>query len=169
LSLLEFIESFQEMFEGFQARAARVRGLFTSQDLAFAVVTSTDLSALDEGLAFHQRLRQDAMPFGALIVNRVRTSDAATGLHGELAARIRAVAEGAPALALRDDARVAHLVRQVTEANQRYDVLAQVDATRLDQARAALGPDAGKLWPVPLFARDIHDLAGLSEFGDLVG
>ncbi|MEZ4265009.1 MAG: ArsA-related P-loop ATPase [Myxococcota bacterium] len=169
LSLLEFIESFQDMFDGFQQRASRVRGLFTSPELAFAVVTSTDRSALDEGLAFHRRLRADGMPFGALIVNRVRPSDLATGRHGELAERIAAVAAGAPAMALHDTARVARLARRVAEANARYDVLAQVDVQRLDEARAALGEDADHLWPVPLFARDIHDIAGLAEFADLVG
>lgn len=169
LSLLEFIESFQEMFEGFQQRAQRVRGLLSSPDLAFVVVTSTDRSALDEGLAFHQRLRRDGMPFGALIINRVRPADLATGMHDTLRRRIQAVATASPAMALHDVARVSRLARRVAEANERYDVLARMDLQRIDEARIALGPDSEHLWPVPLFPRDIHDIAGLAEFAELVG
>ena len=169
LSLLEFIESFQEMFEGFRKRASRVRGLFSSPDLAFAIVTSTDQVALDEGLAFYDRLREDGMPFGALVVNRVRTGDIATGAHDELVDRFLKVAESAPALELRDRSRISRVARRVAEDNARYDVLTEMVARRIAAARERLGDAGDQLWPVPLFARDIHDIGGLAEFGELLG
>ena len=43
-----------------------------------------------------------------------------------------------------------------------------VDADRLADLGKRLGADADKLWSVPQFERDIHDLQGLAELADVV-
>ncbi|MGM0574490.1 MAG: ArsA family ATPase [Myxococcota bacterium] len=168
LSLLEFIDSFQEMYGGFRKRANRVKDLFGSPDVAFAIITSTDRMAIDEGEAFHRRLVEDDMPFGAFVVNRVREpylpEDAREGLADHL---LEAVDE-VKALEFHDRNHVVALVKRIARACDRYEVLSEVDRDRVAEVREHLGEAADRLWTVPLFDRDIHDLRGLADFADVI-
>ncbi len=168
LNLLDFIESFHDMYAGFKDRAHRVREILRAQDAGFVIVSSTDGAALDEGLYFHDELRAHGMPFGAFLVNRVRTRRFDYGPVDELRAHLRERAVQAPSLKLYDPARTALLAERASRACQDYDRLVRADARRLDDLRETLGEDAAAVCPVPLFDQDIHSLRGLADFGEAV-
>ena len=168
LNLLEFVESFHEMFEGFKDRARRVRAILRSDDVAFAVVTSTDRIALDEGRYLYELLAQGSMPFGAFLVNRVRPSFIPADDRAGLEARLREAARGIGALSLADRQHVDRLCETTARACEHYAVLADVDLERVAALRADLGADAERVHAVPLFEQDIHDLRGLAAFADVV-
>ncbi|HVO17990.1 MAG TPA: ArsA-related P-loop ATPase [Anaeromyxobacter sp.] len=67
----EFLQSFQGMYDGFKARAAAVRALLARPEAGFVLVTSSSPAAVAETLAFHGRLRAEAMPLAGLVVNRL--------------------------------------------------------------------------------------------------
>src|SRR6266536_753767 len=59
------------MYDGFKDRARRVYDLLKHPGTAFVVVATPDQAALREAVSFAGRLADDAMPLGALVVNRI--------------------------------------------------------------------------------------------------
>ncbi len=162
LALLEFIQSFHEMYDGFKERAGRVRTILRSPDVAFIVVTSTEQSSIDEASFFHEQLKRSQMPFGAMVVNRTRQSYLEGTSQAGLAARV------AEAVEPHVDTAAPAVGERAAWAVERYEALAAVDGERTDALRAHLGKTGDSLVPVPLFERDIHDIASLSAFADHV-
>ena len=169
LSLLEFIDSFHEMYDGFQVRARRVKEILRSEDTTFAVVTSTDQAAIDEAVWLYRELVAQEMPVAAMLVNRVRRPflepPAVAGLERRLA---EAAVRAAPALAFIDAETVERLARETARACRDYAVLAQMDQARVAALRDRLDPAGDRVWAIPLFDRDIHDLGGLAAFAAAV-
>jgi len=168
VSLLNFIESFGSMYGGFAARAKRVAEMLRAPSTAFVVVTSTEALALDEAVALHSRLGTQRMPFGALLVNRVRSPYLEGSQIEGLSDRLMSAAEEVPALRLYEARELKRATRRVERACRDYAVLAEVDGERLVALGERLGADAGQIWTVPLFERDIHDLENLAAFADHV-
>lgn len=168
MNLLEFIQSFHDMYDGFKARARRVREILRSPDVAFVIVTSTGAAAISEGTFFYEQLKRSQMPFGALVVNRVRTSFMEDGELDGLAEHLVASARATPELKAYDGYHVSRLLERAAEACADYDTLARVDADRLGELRERFSADAGRVLPVPLFERDIHDIASLARFAEHV-
>ena len=168
LALLDFIEAFSALYDGFTQRADRVSELLRSDELGFAIVSSTDHSSIDECTSLYDTLAAKEMPFGALLVNRVREPYLPGGVPaGAASAHLQTAAaglldEGADAEA------VASLIARVAGACDDYALLADADAARVSALRARLGDDGDRVWTVPLFDRDIHDLAGLAAFANHV-
>lgn len=161
-AIMEFIGSFQEMYDGFRRRAAKVQSLFRSPEVGFLLVSSTEQAALDEVRFFHANLTAHGMPFAAMIVNRVRTRHLKEDALGGLDARLT---EAAAELGLRwpDD----H-THSVVQACRDHHVLARVDEERIARQRAHLSDEGELLYTVPLFAEDIHDVGSLARFAELV-
>lgn len=168
LNLLEFIESFSEMYSGFKDRAQRVRKLLRSDEVGFVVVSSPEQAALDEGLFFYRQLAREGMPFAAMLINRVRRMYLQDHQLDGLAADLKQAISNSQALALYDQSHMRKLADVTAEACADYDILTRVDQRRVRETREALGGDGDKLWPVPLFDRDIHDIRSLAAFGDAV-
>ncbi len=162
LNLLDFIQSFHEMYAGFKARASRVREIFRAPDVAFVVVTSTDTAAIDEAAFFHQRLVASRMPFGAMIVNRVRHPYVRAGELEGLAAAI--IAEAPPT---GDRAALARVASAAEEAARSWAVIAAHDARNLDALTGSVASETPVV-PIPLFDKDIHDIGALARYGELV-
>ncbi|HLA76811.1 MAG TPA: ArsA-related P-loop ATPase [Vicinamibacteria bacterium] len=147
--LSEFFLAFEGMYEGFKERAEKVHALLRSELAGFVLVASPVRFTLDEALYFHRRLRDSAMPFVGLVVNRVhpdptRSQPTDRGPRAQLAADL--------------DARLA----QVLEDQRR---LARAERKSL----ARLEVDAGEpLVLVPELEADVHDLRGLREVGGLM-
>src|SRR6266540_1683421 len=59
------------MYDGLKDRARRVYDLLKHPGTAFVVVATPDQAALREAVFFAGRLADDAMPLGALVVNRI--------------------------------------------------------------------------------------------------
>jgi len=162
LNLLEFIQSFHDMYAGFKQRAARVREILRADDVSFVVVTSTDRAAIDEAVFFHGQLARGRMPTGGVLVNRVRQPFLP---HAE------AVGLGEHVLAVTPPLGDRHAPERVAAAAERaalsWEVLARTDAQRVAELKQSL-PTAAQVVPVPLFARDIHDLETLTRFAEHV-
>jgi hypothetical protein len=153
------------MYAGFKARAQRVKEILRSPDVAFLIVTSTDGAAIDEADYFHEQLKRGGMPFGAVLVNRVRDlhlpAEDIDGLGAHLL-------EVAPKIG--DRAALEHVAAVAEEAVRDWHILSRVDAQRVDEVRSrfSLRGDGARVVPVRLFDRDIHDIGALARYGEIV-
>ncbi len=67
----EFFTAFEEMFEGFRERAARMERLLRSEATATVIVTSPEPHALSEARVLLAAFAAEKIPVGSVIVNRV--------------------------------------------------------------------------------------------------
>ena len=150
--LAEFFNAFGGMAEGFGDRARTVEALLASELATFLLVTSPRAAAIADAAFFHGKLDEAGMPFGAMVVNRVREPVAAA--HGE------AVSKELTALLGES------LARKVARDVADRDRLAARDAANIERMRAELG--GAPLVAVPELPGDVHDLAGLGVVARLL-
>jgi anion-transporting ArsA/GET3 family ATPase len=144
--LADFFNAIGDMSEGFRDRAHEVEALLREDGTTFLLVTSPRAAAIADARFFHGKLDEAGMPFGGLIVNRVREGAAATPgpeLERELTALL--------------DQRLARKVLRDLEDRNR---LAARDAGNIGSMREEMAGDA--LIAVPELAGDVHDLDGLA-------
>jgi anion-transporting ArsA/GET3 family ATPase len=134
------------VMDGFTERANAVARLLADPATTFLIVSSPEPTPVEEAIFFRRRLAEAGMPFGGLVVNRVRmlarrrptirasALAADFGGDGELAARSVRALEDLRALARRDAASMRHLKAEVNDQNP---IL------------------------VPQLGRDVSDVAGL--------
>jgi anion-transporting ArsA/GET3 family ATPase len=123
--LSEFFRVLGGVVDGFTERAKAVGRLLADPETTFLVVTSPEPTPVDEAIFFRRRLADAGLPFGGLIVNRVRALarsrpnlDVAAlagelGGDRELANRSIRALEDLRALARRDAASVRHLLAEL--------------------------------------------------------
>ncbi len=146
-----FFQAFEGMYEDFKHRAVRVRELLRARRTSFVVVTAPTGSSLREAKYFSDRLRTDAFPLGAIIVNRAR-----------LVPRVGALADAAA------------LAERVQEDPLRDTLRIYADRLAVADAEEALlaDPDTGlgstPVWRVPELPDEITDLKGLRRIGELL-
>lgn len=162
LNLLEFIQSFHDMYAGFKARAARVREILRAPDVAFVIVTSTDKAAMDEAVFFHKQLERGAMPTGGVLVNRVRRPYLSHADATGLGAHILSIAPK-----IGDHAALERVAHTAEAAALSWEILARTDDERVKELVTSL-PSHAHVVPVPLFERDIHDVETLARFAEHV-
>jgi anion-transporting ArsA/GET3 family ATPase len=126
----DFLISFDGMYEGFRDRAAAVRGLLTSSDSTFVVVTGTHEEPIAEALALWRRLAHDGYPLGGIVLNRYHHLPAA-------GAADRGVLEHL--LAQSGAADPAGLARRAAEALDERRIHALRDLDAFEGIRRALG------------------------------
>ncbi len=146
----EFFNAFGGMADGFRDRARHVEALLREDRTTFLLVTSPRTAAIADAAHFHGKLDATGMPFGGLIVNRVREPVAATpdaALEEELTELL--------------DARVARKVVHDVEDRNR---LAERDELNIARMREGIGSDL--LIAVPELSGDVHDLDGLAALAD---
>lgn len=144
--LADFFNAFGDMADGFRERAQHVEALLTDSGTTFLLVTSPRTAAIAEATYFHRKLSDSRMPFGGVIVNRVRFPVAAPAgpkLERELAG-------------LLTDELAAKVARTVHDLER----LAERDASNIEQLHRELGRTA--MVAVPELAGDVHDIAGLA-------
>ena len=146
--LSEFFASFGDMAIGIRERAKHVEGLLEDERTTFLLVTSPRGDAVDDVVYFRRRLRENGMPFGAAIVNRVHEG-ADTDVSG-------ADVEGDLVALLGEE-----LGRKVAENFDDYRGLAAHDARNVARLERELRGDP--LVRVPLLDSDVHDIDGLAE------
>jgi anion-transporting ArsA/GET3 family ATPase len=150
--LAEFVSELNELFGGFRERAALVSKAFRSPELAYVLVTSAAPAAIDEVSYFSARLRSQGMRTDAVVVNRLQPSPEP--------ADAEAVRTAASELGLSLSGSMLEKVQRAA-ADDRARAL--FEASQLEELDRALGPDAPKLWRVPVFAADVHDVRSLSH------
>jgi anion-transporting ArsA/GET3 family ATPase len=146
--LSEFFASFGDMAIGIRERAKHVELLLEDERTTFLLITSPRGDAVDDVVYFRRRLRENGMPFGAAIVNRVHEG-ADTEVSG-------ADVEGDLAALLGDS-----LGQKVAENFDDYRRIAAHDAENVARLERELRGDP--LVRVPLLDSDVHDLDGLAE------
>ena len=154
-ALSDFFGAFQGMYDGFKQRAAATRALLTGPRAAFVLVTSPDVSAVDEALFFAHELRRAGIGLGAAIVNRLGVDPLASG---------GASGDTEIALALARE-RIAnptpHLSERLAKTIAELSGKAAADRLEVERLRRSLAGDV-PLYGVTRVPRDVHDLAGLA-------
>lgn len=147
----EFFQSFEGMYDTFRQRSARVRELMGARRTAFIVVTSPMEASLREARFFVNRLRDEHMPVGGIVVNRAHSVPAVEGLE-----------DPAALIARTDDPKL----------EAALSVYASWRAVSLREDRL-LGAALGDLRDVPVWrvadlADDVVDAKSLREVGKLL-
>ncbi|MBJ7348655.1 MAG: ArsA family ATPase [Thermoleophilaceae bacterium] len=138
--LSEFFQSFSGMAAGFSERARRVEELLASKRNTFLLVCSPENEPVDEAIFFRRKLREDELPFGGAIVNKV---------HPDYRyARKKNGDDFSP-----------ELTEKLHENYERQKLLGRRDAENIARLEKELS--AKQLVRVPLFAQDIHGVEGL--------
>jgi anion-transporting ArsA/GET3 family ATPase len=146
--LSEFFQSFGDMASGIGERAERVGELLADRDTTFLLVTSPQRDAIDEAIFFRRRLREQRLPFGGAIVNRMHEGGEAEGdPSGDLEALLGERLGGRVARNFADHRR-----------------LAEHDSENVARLLRELGDEP--LIGVPLLDDDVHDIGGLAELDD---
>jgi anion-transporting ArsA/GET3 family ATPase len=146
----DFLRSFHGMYEGFKDRAEAVRALLGRPDAGFVIVASPAAVAVDEALAFHERLHAEGMPIAGVVANRV-TPDLWDGGRplpgaGELAAVLASGDWG--------------LADRLAAALAEHQLFAEADREAVATLTAPIdAPHA----VVPRIEEDVNDLAGLAR------
>ncbi len=148
-----FVADIDTTFGGFRERADATYALLKDSGTEFIVVAAPERDALREAAYFVERLNQDSMPLGGLILNRVQEVPE-TGLTQDqvLAAAQKLTAEGRGPLS----AALLELHAQRMEIKERQKHLAM--------RFTAAHPNVA-VQPIPAMAQDVHDLDGLREIG----
>jgi anion-transporting ArsA/GET3 family ATPase len=145
--LAEFFNAFGGMADGFRDRARHVEALLRDEATTFLLVTSPRAAAIADASHFHAKLAESRMPFGALIVNRIRETVPATADDAELERELSTLV-GEP------------LARKALHDVADRNLLAERDARNTERMRAEL--TGGELLAVPELSGDVHDLGGLA-------
>ncbi|QEC47682.1 ArsA family ATPase [Baekduia soli] len=141
-----FFGALSGVLDGFRERAAGVKELLADPATTFLIVTSPEREPVEEAIFFRGKLREAAMPFGGLILNRVHPLDA----EGD------EVDEAALAAELGGDVALA---RKVARTLREFRVLAHRDAAAAARLIAELGDEDPIL--IPHLDGDVHDVDGL--------
>ena len=152
----DFLQSFQGMYEGFKERAAEVHALFSRPEVGFVLVTSPSPVAIEEVLAFHERLHAESMPIAGAVANRV-TPDLWGG-NGPLPTA-QALVRALGGAAKRDAGLADRLAATLAE----HQALAVAERQALGRLFAAV--EAARV-VVPRLETDVHDLAGLARLAE---
>ncbi|MFN8642298.1 MAG: ArsA-related P-loop ATPase [Candidatus Binatia bacterium] len=112
--LSDFAASFEQLVDGFRARAAAIATALRAADTSFAIVTSPEPNTVAASLAFDAELRAGGYPVAGVIANRVYrfpplAAGAASWAPDSLRAKLRANYRDFAALAHRDDAALRQL------------------------------------------------------------
>jgi anion-transporting ArsA/GET3 family ATPase len=141
-----FFRALSGVVDGFAERASAVSRLLGDPATTFLLVASPEPAAVEEAIFFRRRLEEAGMPFGGLIVNRVRM----------LARTPLTIDEVALAADLGGDA---ELAAKAMQALADLRGLASRDAASLQRLCVELGEPHPIL--VPQLDRDVSDVAGL--------
>jgi anion-transporting ArsA/GET3 family ATPase len=141
-----FFGALSGVLDGFRERAAGVKALLADDATTFVIVTSPEREPVDEAIFFRGKLREAALPFGGLVVNRVHPlaqddgdvdlDDVARELGGDAA-----------------------LARKVVRTLDEFRMLAARDARSLERLAREVGDEDPIV--VPHLDGDVHDVDGL--------
>jgi anion-transporting ArsA/GET3 family ATPase len=144
--LSAFFRVLSGVADGFAERATAVNHLLADPATTFLIVSSPEPGPVEEAIFFRRRLKEAGMPFGGLIVNRLRV----------LARTPPSVDESALAADFGGDA---GLAARSVQALSDLRALAERDAASLRRLGAELEGERAII--VPQLDRDVSDVAGL--------
>jgi anion-transporting ArsA/GET3 family ATPase len=148
--LADFFNAFGDMSDGFRERAERVNALISDSRTTFLLITSPRAASIEEASYFSRKLRNEDLPFGGVIVNRMREPVRSKG-----GARLEKELSG-----LLDEKLAAKVTRNLDE----HRSLAERDQANLDRLRRKI--PRKPIITVPELATDVHDLDGLRAINE---
>ena len=152
-----FVAAIDTTFGGFRDRADRTFALLQQSSTRFLVVAAPEPDALREASYFVERLRDENMPLGGLIVNRVQDVD-----QSLMSAETASAAAQRLASDSKDDPLAARLLElhaaRLRERERQHHVTERFTGAHPNVSIAQ----------VPALAEDVHDLAGLRQIGELL-
>jgi anion-transporting ArsA/GET3 family ATPase len=152
-----FVSAFDTLFADVRARAERTHQLLQQKDTRFLVVATPERDALREAAFFVDRLQQEGMPLGGLILNRLMTVPAA-GLSREQAiASAERLLDGDDADRVTAGLLLIHADRVAARERQEH----------LTRAFLA-GHSNVAVTAVPELPADVHDIEDLARVGTLL-
>ena len=158
----DFFDAMGGLFDGFEARVARVTELLRDPATAFLLVAGPDEQVLGQAEYLVDQMSQRGMPLKGVVMNRVHPC-IGTDEDEELdevavgeAIRPWVTASLKPAAALDAERVAAQLARNFVRSEAR----ARGDAVRMEVFRGGL-PEEVPVAEVPDLTRDVHDLRGL--------
>jgi anion-transporting ArsA/GET3 family ATPase len=146
-----FFQAFEGMEDGFRTRASAVHELLADPATAYVLVTSARPDAVAEAAFFADKLAERDVAVAALVVNRIAPSFG-VGEQGGAGAPGGHAANGNGAMG-QLEANLAALNAQAAREEDAYAGL----------ARKVSPAPVGR---IPLFAEDVHELAGLRRAAD---
>lgn len=159
--IAEFVSGLNDLFGGFQSRAAEVAGALRSDELAFVVVTSPAPMAVQEALYFRDHLRESGMRRDAVVINGVQPL--LPTAEGQSQALENALHQELP------EADAPRLLGKLRRALGDQRQLALADRHQAGELRRQV-EDEGLFIEVPKLEEDVHDLPSLAKVsGHLVG
>jgi hypothetical protein len=155
--IAQFLTEFEGVIGGFRDRARDVFALLRSPRVAFVLIASPAPLAIDEAIAFQERLARSEMRPRAFIVNRVHPAGAprtADELDDAFAHRPE----------LRDFSREERHAASAVLAENDRDLagLAGADALEVERLRRACG-GVTPILEVPFLSSDVHDTEGILQ------
>ena len=152
-----FVAAIDTTFGGFRERADKTYALLQRDNTRFIVVAAPEPDALREASYFVERLREENMPLGGLIVNRVQDVDQSLMSAETASAAAQRLASDSD-----DDPLAARLLElhaaRLRERERQHHVTERFTGAHPNVSIAQ----------VPALAEDVHDLAGLREVGELL-
>jgi anion-transporting ArsA/GET3 family ATPase len=158
----DFFEAMGGLFDGFEARVARVTELLRDRETAFLLVAGPDEQVLGEAEYLVDQMSARGMPLKGVVMNRVHPCVAAdddesldgTGVGAAIRPWVAAV------LARSSEHAVDRVVADLARNFVRHQARARGDAVRMEVFRGGL-PEEVPVAEVPNLTRDVHDLGGL--------
>lgn len=155
----DFFESMSSLFDGFEARVARVTELLRDRATAFLLVAGPDEQVLDQVEYLADQMSARRMPLRGVVMNRVHPLFHASRADAEDPASVAARLAGPASRALGREA-PADLVDRLARNFCAWQERARGDALRVEGFTQGL-PEGVPLVQVPNLPRDVHDLEGL--------
>ncbi|MGI8750507.1 MAG: ArsA family ATPase [Thermoleophilaceae bacterium] len=150
--LSEFFNSFGEMADGFAERARHVEALLGDSATTFLLVTSPRAASIQEAGWFARKLREEDLPFGGVVVNRVR-EPVRTKPSSQLDTELKGLFD-------------VELAGKVAQTLDEHRALAEGDAQNMEKLRKTLRRRPMIL--VPELRDDVHDLDGLRALNEFL-
>jgi anion-transporting ArsA/GET3 family ATPase len=154
-----FLVDFQGALGGFLGRARAIDELLRGAEVAFLLVLTPAVAAVDEALFFHGRLRSAGVPLGGFVANRVQR---APGLDD--AAAIATLLRARPELADLPEATIADAAARLAAVGRAFGTL--YASVRRELGRLAATAPGTPITEVPLLDHDVDNLQELRVVGD---
>lgn len=150
--LTEFFGAMSGMVGGFRERAAKVEAMLADPSTTFLIVSGPTGEPIDEAVHLREKLAEQGLTLGGVVVNRVHATADPHEVHGD---RLEA--------AVREAVADPDLAERVLASYEGGRALAERDARSIEHLRDRFGGEA--LITVPEQSDEVHDLAGLLALG----
>lgn len=157
--LSEYFNVFKDLYDGFRERQEAVVELFESDQTAFVVVCAPNGPSLEVASFFIEELERRKMNNPGVIVNqRHMTLDHDANAEEVMGDRVREVA------GTENDSTARQLMARLKAAHQRLRQMSLVEDGLVSDLSSKLRRNQ-KIWSVPRFEEEVHDLQSLDRVG----